>query len=115
MSFSFPQVLRITTSGRVRTLALWELTRMDASGICFAVCQANGQNPIALSQLCQFPITIRSTAPTAPGGIFVYPRGVEFRRRRAGTAKSYLSRLVGWAVPPRRLQSQKNRALAGAA
>jgi Uncharacterized protein containing double-stranded beta helix domain len=40
----------------------------DASGICFAVCLANGQNPIAPSQLCQFPITIRSTALTVHCG-----------------------------------------------
>ena len=41
---------------------------MDASGICFAVCLANAHNPIAPSQLCQFPITIRSTVLTVHCG-----------------------------------------------
>ena len=50
-SFSFRRVSRIRTSARVRILVLWELTRMDASGICFAVCLANAQNPIAPSPL----------------------------------------------------------------
>ena len=54
--------------GASPTLTLWELTRMDASGICFAVCLANAQNPIAPSQLYQFPITIRSTALTVHCG-----------------------------------------------
>ena len=67
-SFSFRRVSRITTSARVRILVLWELTRMDASGICFAVCLANAHNPIAPSQLCRSPITIRSTALTVHCG-----------------------------------------------
>jgi len=67
-SVSFLRVSRIRTSERVRTLTLWELTRTDASGIWLAVCRANGQNPIAPSQLCQFPITIRSTALTVHCG-----------------------------------------------
>src|SRR5206468_7492442 len=67
-SFSFRRGSRITPLLRVRILALWELTRTDANGICFAVCRANGQNPITLSRLCQFPITIRSTALTVHCG-----------------------------------------------
>src|SRR5262245_39131225 len=73
-AFSFRQVSRITTSARARTLVLWELTPTDGNGICFEVSLANDQNPIAPSQLCQSPITIRSTAPMARCGNSGNPR-----------------------------------------